>query len=119
MHRPVLHVTVRGAGGYANTVAYWQAIVEQVRERQPQALLLVDETTGPPLSADEWFALVQAMNGSGLDKVRIAHVKPLGLERTEYCEIYAQEAGIDARVFVSEDEAERWLRYSESHRDAG
>ena len=119
MHRPVLHAEVRGAGTYANTVEYWRIIAEQVRERQPQSLLLVDETTGPPLQAEQWFALVQAMAGSGLETVRIAHVKPHGLQRTEYCEIYAREAGIDARVFISEDEAELWLRYSEYQRDAG
>jgi hypothetical protein len=119
MHRDVLHVEVRGSGSYANTVAYWRAIVEQVRERQPVSMVLVDETVGPPLTGDEWFSLVQSMAGAGLENVRIAHVKPHGLERIEYCEIYAREAGIAARVFVSEEEAERWLRYSEYNRHAG
>jgi hypothetical protein len=51
------------------------------------------------------------MAGSGLERVRIAHVKPTGLDHLEYCEIYANAAGIDARVFADEGEAERWLRY--------
>ncbi len=112
-------MVVRGNGSYDNTVAYWRAIAQEVRQRKPQSLVLVDETIGPPLSAEEWFALVQNMAGAGLEKVRIAHVKPHGLERIEYCEIYAREAGIAARVFVSEEEAERWLRYSEYSRHAG
>lgn len=118
-HRDALHVVVHGSATYENTVAYWRAIAEEVRRRKPQSLVLVDETRGPPLSAEEWFSLVQSMAGAGLENVRIAHVKPHGLERIEYCEIYAREAGISARVFTSEEEAERWLRYSEYNRHAG
>jgi hypothetical protein len=75
-------------------------------------LLAGDETSGgPPLSADEWQTLVAGMRGQGLEAVRIAHVKPFGLQGVEYCEIFAHEAGFDARVFESEATAELWLRY--------
>ena len=109
----VLRARVHGAGTYSNTLEYWQRVAAAVRERQPRGLLLVDETTGEPLAADEWKALVEAMLGKGLERVRIAHVKPFGLQRIEYCELYAREAGLDARVFTNETEATFWLRYGE------
>lgn len=100
-----------GPGTYAATVACWQAIVVQVRERHPSTVLLIDEMRGPPLRADEWHDLVDAMRGQGLENVRIAHVKPFGLQGIEYCEIFAREAGFHARVFDNEATAELWLRY--------
>ena len=50
----------------------------------------------------------------GLQRLRIAHVKPAGLQAIEYCEIFAREAGIEAKVFEHEALAEIWLRYGES-----
>ena len=108
-----LRAVVRGAGTYANTLTYWRSIAAVVHERRPRGLLLVDETTGEPLSAEQWKALVDAMAGAGLEQVRIAHVKPLGLQHIEFCELFAREAGLDARVFTNEMEASLWLRYSE------
>ena len=109
----LLRATARGPGNYANTLHYWETIATELRRRKPAALLLVDETSGPPLSAEEWKALVEEMVGRGLERVRIAHVKPFGLQRIEYCELYAREAGLDARVFTNEREASLWLRYGE------
>jgi hypothetical protein len=54
------------------------------------------------------------MANHGLEQMRIAHVKPHGLHRIEYCEIFAREAGFDARVFDDEHAAELWLRYGET-----
>jgi hypothetical protein len=89
----------------------WRAIAAQVRERRVGTVLLIDETRGHPLRADEWQALVGGMRNLGLEDVRIAHVKPFGLQGVEYCEIFAREAGFDARVFDNETTAELWLRY--------
>src|SRR5579871_4285868 len=111
LQRVGLRVEVSGVGTYPNTLAYWRAIVEAVNEHHPRALLLVDRTTGTALEADEWKALVDAMSGSGLERLRIAHVKPNGLQQIEYCELYAREAGFTARVFTDEGEAAIWLRY--------
>lgn len=72
---------------------------------------MVDELQGPELSAEDWFALVDAMRGRGLEGVRIAHVRPAGMAQLEHCEICAREAGIDARAFDDLAAAERWLRY--------
>jgi len=107
----ILHVVARGVGDYANTLDCWRRIAMELRERNPRGLLLVDETSGEPMSGEEWQALVRAMSGEGLERVRIAHVKPFGLQRIEYCELHAREAGINARVFTNEREASVWLRY--------
>jgi hypothetical protein len=117
-HRVGLRVVVRGAGTYANTLAYWQTIAAKLQELGAPGLLVIDETTGEPLSAEDWKALVKAMVGKGLERVRIAHVKPHGLQRIEYCELAAREAGLEARVFTDEAEADLWLRYGEHVRSA-
>ena len=117
-HRAGLRITVSGQGTYGNTVAYWRAIAAAVREQRPRSILLIDHTTGPALSAEQWKSLVEAMSGSGLEAVRIAHVKPRGLQQIEYCELYAREAGFVARVFTEESEADLWLRHGLSARSA-
>lgn len=109
--RTGLRAKATGPGTFAATVDCWRAIAREVRERHPTTLLLIDETTGPALSAADWHALVVTMSGQGLEAVRIAHVKPFGLQGSEYCEIFAREAGFDARVFSNEATAELWLRY--------
>jgi hypothetical protein len=109
----LLRAHVQGTASLENTIAYWTEIVARIRLLQPHSLLLIDELAGTALGAEEWFGLVQAMGGQGLESVRIAHVKPHGLERIEYCEIYAKEAGFDARVFDDIATAELWLRHGE------
>jgi|KBSSwiStaDraftv2_1062776.scaffolds.fasta_scaffold53912_3 hypothetical protein len=118
-NRGVLRVEVSGPGNYANTLAYWKTIAAAVRKHTPHGLLLIDLTTGTALSAQEWKDLVDAMLGQGLEDVRIAHVKPHGLQQIEYCELYAREAGFVARVFTREVEAELWLRYGAATLAAG
>lgn len=106
-----LYAHARGAASLETTMACWQAILAEIALRRPRFLLLVDELRGAPLAAGEWEFLVKAMAGRGLEGVRIAHVKPHGLDSIEHCEIYATEAGLQARVFADERAAERWLRY--------
>ena len=114
-HPAGLRVHVTGANTLANTIAYWTVVLREIRAR-PRSILLVDELAGPPLTPDDWHVLVGAMTGSELQSVRIAHVKPRGLDALEFCELHAKDAGFDARVFVREDEASQWLRYGESER---
>jgi hypothetical protein len=111
-HRAGWRVHVTGPISLANTIAYWTRIVEGIRA-DPKPVLLVDEMQGAPLDAGDWEQLVGAMQGTGLEKVRIAHVKPRGLDAVEYCEIFAREAGFDARVFTDENSAALWLRHGE------
>jgi len=110
-HPAGLRAWVRGEGTLDNTLAYWQAIVAEVAERRSRALLLIDELRGDPLSEAQWRQLVEMIRGGVLDQVRIAHVKPLGLQMIEYCELFAIEAGMKARVFSNEAEAALWLRH--------
>lgn len=112
-HPAGLRVRVTGANTVANTIAYFTAVLREIRAR-PRPVLLVDELSGPSLTADDWRLVVAAMAGSQLQAVRIAHVKPSGLDALEFCELHAKDAGFDARVFVDEDEASRWLRYGET-----
>lgn len=111
VHPAGLKARVRGEGTLENTVAYWRAIVAELEQRPSPGLLLVDEMRGDPLSEEQWRQLVEAMKGGPLDEVRIAHVKPQGLQKIEYCELFAIEAGMNARVFSSEVEAVMWLRH--------
>lgn len=113
-HPAGLRVELHGANTFDNTLAYWQQIVAEVRHRKPAGLLLVDELQGPSLDAAQWLVLVSSMRGLGLEKVRIAHVRPAGLQQLEHCEIFAVELGFQARVFVDERAAELWLRYGEA-----
>lgn len=108
-----IRVEVSGLSTYENTVAYWRGIVSEVTLRAPRNLLLIDRTVGDALSGDEWRALVATLVGSVLGSVRVAHVKPDGLEQLEYCELHALEAGLTARVFYDEAQAILWLRHGE------
>jgi hypothetical protein len=109
-----LRVTVRGVRSLAATIAYWEAIVARIAEDPPKWLLVIDELRGQELSASEWEQLVDRMLGRGLETVRIAHVKVFGLDHVEYCELYANAAGLETRAFAHEPEAERWLRYGDA-----
>ena len=112
-HRSQLRVHVIGESTLDNTIAYWQAILAEVENEPSAQLLLIDELLGEPLTESEWLSLVRSMSNHGLEQMRIAHVKPHGLQRIEYCEIFAREVGFDARVFDDEHAAEIWLRYGE------
>jgi hypothetical protein len=106
-----LRVHVTGTRSLEGTIAYWRQIVERVAQDHPKCLLVLDELYGTELTPVQWHDLVQSMVGRGLEQVRIAHVKLFGLDHIEYCELYANIAGFDARAFHNEAEAERWLRY--------
>lgn len=112
--RDGMRVHVTGPRTLGNTIEYWRQIAEQAALLRPRTLLLIDDLAGRDLAPLEWQELVEAMAGYGLELVRIAHVKRSGLDHLEYCEIYANAAGIEARAFDDEREAERWLRYGES-----
>jgi hypothetical protein len=112
-HPAGIRVEVTGEATYANTVAYWHTIITEIRARQPKAVLLIDKMRGTPLSAEQWHALVEILRGQGLESTSVAHVKPFGLQLVEHCEIFAREAGLDARVFEDESRADLWLRHGE------
>jgi hypothetical protein len=106
-----LRVHVTGTRSLESTVAYWSQIAARVAGEHPQCLLVLDDLRGTELTPAQWKDLVQEMGGRGLEDVRIAHVKLTGYDDADYCEIYANIAGFDARAFRNPAEAERWLRY--------
>jgi len=108
-HRLGLRVHVRGEETFENTVAYWRTIIDKLDGIPGRGLLLIDELQGTPLSEPQWLDLIVSMDGSHLRRFRIAHVRPGGLRDVEYCELFARDADYDARVFVDEGSAERWL----------
>lgn len=108
-----LRVLVQGTASLEATHAYWRAIIEEADRDRPAYLLLIDELRGPALGAAEWQSLVDVLVGSSLANVRIAHVKPHGLDEIEHCELSARQVGFEARVFVDERAARLWLRYGE------
>lgn len=106
-----LQVNVQGAETFDNTVAVWRRIVEAVSTHgSVRRLLLMDGLRGEELEESQWLELVLAFKGQGLDTMRIAHVRVWGLREVEYCELYARDAGVDARVFGDEASATEWLR---------
>lgn len=106
-----LRAHVGGAATFANTLAYWRAIADALATQPARHLLLVDELVGPSLSAEDWAALVAEV-GPRLGRLRIAHVKPNGLDTVEHCVLSAIDAGLSAQVFEDEHLASVWLRYS-------
>jgi len=112
-HGSGMRAEVEGKSTLEATVGYWREIAGWARKHGGNTLLLVDRLAGPPLKEADWLHLVTSMQGEGLEKLRIAHVKPLGLQEVEFCEIFARDAGIEARVFENETLAEVWLRYGE------
>lgn len=107
-----LHAHVTGATTLANTLAYWRAIADAVESQPARELLLVDELEGPPLDAGQWRVLVDEV-GPRLGALRIAHVKPRGLDTVEYCVLMAMGSGLQAQVFSDRKQASLWLSYGE------
>lgn len=107
-----LHAHVSGSTSLANTLAYWRAIADAVEQKPARELLLVDELEGPPLDAVQWRTLVDEV-GPRLGALRIAHVKPRGLDTVEYCVLMAMESGLQAQVFSDLTRASLWLSYGE------
>ena len=110
-----LHAHVAGDATFANTLAYWRAIADALEAQPADELLLLDELEGPSLSAAEWAALVADV-GPRLGRLRIAHVKPRGLETVEHCVLSAIGRGLTAQVFEDETRASLWLRYGRDER---
>lgn len=102
-------------GTLETTLACWHAIAAEVRRLAPPALLVVDDMEGEPPPPGQLLEFVQAMQGQGMDAVRIAYVERHAeqLPQVEFAGLLANEHGFDARVFADEAEAVLWLRYGE------
>lgn len=104
-----VRVHVTGEETIENTQAYWRQIVPRMETAQGKGVLLIDELVGEPMTELEWLEVVLSMEYARLWRFRIAHVKPSGVDEVEYCELFARDQNMDAKVFVDETEAVRWL----------
>jgi hypothetical protein len=86
-----------------------------VRRSRPKALLVVDDMDGEPPPPGQLLEFIQAMQGQGMEAVRIAYVERHAeqLPQVEFAGLLANEHGFDARVFADETAAALWLRYGE------
>ncbi len=102
-------------GSLATTLACWRAIAEQVRRELPAGLLVLDDMDGEPPPPEDLLRFVQAMQGQGLENVRVAYVEkhPEQIPQVELAGIFANEHGFHGRVFDDERSAVTWLRYGE------
>ncbi|SDR15331.1 hypothetical protein SAMN05428982_3371 [Pseudoxanthomonas sp. CF385] len=102
-------------GSLDTTLAYWRTIAEEVRRSRPKALLVVDDMDGEPPPPGQLLEFIQAMQGQGMEAVRIAYVERHAeqLPQVEFAGLLANEHGFDARVFADETAAALWLRYGE------
>lgn len=107
-----LHAHVSGPNTRENTFGYWGAIADALEAQRAGLLLLVDELDGPPLDAEDWRELV-AEFGPRLGRLRVAHVKPRGLDTVEHCMLSAIGSGLEAQVFADVHSAALWLRYGQ------
>ncbi|MEL1266203.1 hypothetical protein [Pseudoxanthomonas putridarboris] len=111
-----LRAWVTGINGtLETTLACWQAIAGEVRRLRPKGLLVVDDMEGEPPPPEQLLAFVQAMQGQGLEDVRIAYVErhTEQIPQVEVAGLLAYEHGFKAQIFEDEGAAAIWLRYGE------
>lgn len=109
-----LRAWVTGTNGtLETTLAYWRAIAEEVRRLSPSGLLVVDDMEGLPPPPEQLLQFVQAMQGQGMEAVRIAYVErhTEQIPQVEFAGLLANEHGFNAQIFGDEAAAVRWLRY--------
>jgi hypothetical protein len=109
-----LRAWVTGVNGtLETTLAYWQVIAGEIRRLTPRALLVVDDMEGEPPPPGQLLEFVQAMQGQGMEAVRIAYVERHAdqLPQVEFAGLLANEHGFNAQVFADEAAAVIWLRY--------
>ena len=111
-----LHVRVVGhKDDLPTTVACWREIAAEVRRTAALTLLVEDDMDGPPIPPEALPGFLDALDGEGLDHVRIAYVEAIAdrLPQVEVAEILARERGFTVRVFANRMDAAVWLRHGE------
>lgn len=111
-----LRASVSGYGGSVDTtIAYWNAIGEEVRKVRPRSVLVVDQMDGGPMPREHLQQFIDAMSGRGFEGIRIAYVEAHvdQLSQAEIAEILACEKGFNVRVFGNEMDAAVWIRHGE------
>ena len=109
-----LRAWVTGVNGTLDTtLACWRTIAEEVRRVRPQGLLVADDMEGEPPPPAQLLEFVQAMQGQGMEAVRIAYVErhAAQIPQVEFAGLLANEHGFHAQIFGDEAVAVIWLRY--------
>lgn len=94
------------------SLAYWNAIAEQCRQRRKSKVLVVEDLGDHEGERDlPW--LVDRVLAMGFDRIQVAFVvtRLERLPEMEHGEILALERGAHGRVFANVGPAEHWLRH--------
>ena len=98
------------------TLAYWLEIAVHLAETGATQLLVLDDLPGEVMTDAELGEFFRAVDGTGLDRARIAYVEGRSdqMVRIEEAELMALERGYRIRMFNNEADARIWLRYGEA-----
>lgn len=94
-------------------IAYWRDLSSEATARGFRKLLVLDRKKVKPASPKELAEMAMQFQDEAANFDRIAVVEPTPefLPAVEYGEILTQSVGINLRIFVEIQDAERWLRY--------
>lgn len=109
-----LEVEVSGdIDAQAVRIAYWREIAAEGKARGLRKVLVTDRKKGQPASPAELaeLAILFQEESENFDRVAVIEPTPEFLPAVEYAEIFGQSMGINVRIFMAANEAERWLRY--------
>ena len=96
-------------------------IVDSLKALAPHNIFVTVVAPGyvdTEMAAEDWRALV-AEFGPRLGRLRVAHVKPRGLDTVEHCMLSAIGSGLEAQVFADAHSAALWLRYGQQREPSG
>lgn len=113
---PLLRARVSGRDTSPQvTLAYWREIAQEARRRGAELLLFQDDIEGPVMSDPQLAGFFDAIEGEGLDCMRIAYVEHslTQMARIEAAQMMGRERGYTIQVFAHELQALDWLRYGE------
>ena len=99
--------------GLTVSSAYWLRIAEELCSTGASELLVIDGLQGEVMTDAELERFFVLIDGSGLDRARIAYVEARmdQMPRIEYAELMARERGYTIRMFSNETDASIWLRH--------
>ncbi|GAB3385346.1 hypothetical protein [Lysobacter fragariae] len=94
-------------------IAYWRQIAAEAKALGLRKVLVTDRKKHQPATPAELgeLALLFAGEAGNFDRVAVIEPIPEFLPAVEHAQIFGQGLGINVRIFVDPDEAERWVRY--------
>ncbi|MGV8922159.1 MAG: hypothetical protein ACOH1L_02270 [Thermomonas sp.] len=96
------------------STAMWRMLGAECQSVGATRVLVLEDLLST-VEVAEIDTVVDAIQEAGLGAVKLAFVELRDdIQGSELAEIYCRERGMDSRIFSLEDEARRWLLYSES-----